>query len=339
MAKRRLPRSLIIAVLVVAALAAYHFLWPCYSWQRHIDPEDVLMAAIPEGRERYEVHRETDLALLRRLVRALNGGREKFVQIKLAVGNVLVLHRRRGPSILIRYGRAGPGGPMLFREPPTAYRPGSMKLYRSAALGRALKAIHSSKSCVARRPSMPPRSVGHIDLYAAGAARALPGAGPEAGPIVGALNAFLRSVDTAFYALLDDPIRCSFYAGEVDPRAHLAATTGALLTLNPPLTMHTTMMFWGKESGPPAEYQQFATTMILISDALSVDGEKVVAFGSDAKPNRFYLFDPDGHPRRPSYAKEVTPRWNDVIRTIQQAVAAGSGVSPQAREVDVNRQR
>ncbi len=337
MSTRKVRGLLLAAVLVVAALAAYHFLWPSYSWQRHIDPEDVLMAAIPEVRENYEVRRETDPALLKRLIRALNGGREKFVQIKLAVGGVLVLHRRRGPSVLIRYGRAGPGGPMLFREPPTASRPGSMKLYRSAALGRALEAIRSSKSCVARRPSIPPRSVGRINLYAPGAARAVPVSGPEAGRIVGALNAFLRSVDTSFYALLEDPMRCSFYAGEVDPRAHLGATTAALVTLDSPLTMHTTMMFWGTESGPPAEYQEFETATILISDALSVDGEKVVAFSSNARPNRFYLVDADGHPRYPSYAKEVIPRWNEIIRAIQEAVAAGSGVSPQARELKLNR--
>jgi len=322
MSTGKVPGLVLVAALVMAAVAAYHFLWPRYSRERYIDPEDVLLAVIPEVRETYEVHRGTDPALLKRLVRAVNGGREKFVQIKSFVGGVLVLHRRRGPSIRIRYGQARPGGPMLFREPPTPSRPGSMDLYRSDALGRALRAMRSSKACVAKRPSVPPRSVSRIELDAAGASRALPGAGPEADRIIGALNAFLQSVDTSLYALLDDPIGTSFYVGEVDPRGHLTGTTGALLVLAAPLSMHTTMMFWGRESGPPAEYQEFKTSVILISDALSIRNKKVVGFSSDAKPNRFYLFDPEG-PVDASQAARTAEKWNNIIRAIQEAVAGG----------------
>jgi len=86
------------------------------------------------------------------------------------------------------------------------------------------------------------------------------------------------------------------------------------------------MMFWGRQSGPPAEYREFKTNMILISDALSIkdsssrEPRKVVGFSSDAKPNRFYLFDAD-IPRTPEEAKEITDRWNKITGAIEDAVA------------------
>ncbi len=324
--QRELRAPIIVAALILALSAAYYLLWPRYSWQRYIDPQHVFLAVIPEVRDTHEVRHDRDPALLKRLVRALNAGREKFVQIKLAVGGVLVLHRRRGPSILaesilIRYGQARPGGAMLFREPPRASRPGSMDLYRSHALGKALQAIRSSRSCAARRPSVPRRSVSRIELYTGGACRVLSGAGREADRVVGALNAFLQLIDTSFYAVLGDPTDSSFYAGEADPRAHIGAATGALLTLNPPLSMHTTMMFWGTESGPPAEYQEFKTSVIVISDAISLRNKEVVGFSSDAKPNRFYLFYARSGAGS-SGAARTAEKWDAIMRAIREAMAS-----------------
>jgi len=311
---------LVVAGVVVGVIAAYHFLWPRYSWQRYIDPENVFLAVIPEVPETYEVHRHRDPALLKRLVRALNGGRD-HPAIRLGLGGVLVLHRRGGPSILIRYGGAPLGGAILFREPPRASRRGSMDLYRSHALAKTLKAIRSSKHCVARRPSIPRRSLARLEVYTAGTRRDLSGADPRANAVVRALNPLLQSVHTSFYALLGDPTEASFYAGQADPRTHIAPSTGALLTLSTPLSMHTTMMFWGRESGPPAEYQELKTNMILVSDALSVKGQKVVGLSSDAKPNRFYLFEPRGPC---SEADRIAEKWDAIMRAIRDAVAPPS---------------
>jgi hypothetical protein len=321
---RKISWRLFVVAVVVVAAGAYHFLWPRFSSDRWIDPKDVFLVVIPEVRETYEVHRDRDPALLKRLVRALNGGREKFVQIKLAVGGVIVLHRRHGPSILIRYGRVRPGGGMVFREPPRPPRGGSMDLYRSDALATALKAIRSRKGCAVKRPSISARSVSRIDLYSAAASRAIRGDSQEANRIVASLNAFLQSVDTSLYAILDDPAAGAFYEGRADPAAHLGGTTGALVTLNPPLSMHTTMMFWESHSGPPAEYRRFNTRLILISDAISVRGKAVVGFSSDVGLSRFYLFY-----RRstgdPSDAARSQKQWQAIIAAIQEVVLTQQG--------------
>jgi hypothetical protein len=129
---------IVLAGVILILWAAYYFLWPTYSRHRYIDPQDVFLATIPEARATYEVHADRDPALLKRLVRALNTGREKFVQIKLAVGGVIMLHRRHGPSILIRYGRVRPGGGMVFREAPRAFGAGRPL---GVCAARALKSL------------------------------------------------------------------------------------------------------------------------------------------------------------------------------------------------------
>jgi hypothetical protein len=139
--------------------------------------------------------------------------------------------------------------------------------------------------------------------------------------VVNALNQLLSSVGTTFYSLRDDPSENSFYRGEVDLHQHLSGTAGALLMLDPPLSMHTNMMYWMRQSGPCSEYQEFKTNMILISDAITVKGvgkrrEKVVGFSSDAKPNRFYLFDPDD-PVTPEEESEIAEKWGNVIQAIE----------------------
>ena len=342
MAKRRLPRSLIVVLLILASVAAYHLFWPTYSWENYIDLEEVRLVAIVHGRDPYEVGRHNAPRLLRQLVGALNGGPRRMVQTKLDFAEgFIVIYRSHGSPVLIDYGRAEKDGPMLFRDTTTGYY-GSRTLYRSGALDRTLQAIRSSKNCVVKRPTIPAPALSRLVLHARGVRKTVRGASPQARPVVSALNHFLSSVDTSFYSLPKDQSFRAFYMGEVNPQTYLTSTTAALLLLNPPLSMHTNMMFWQRDSGPRAEYHEFTTNMILVSDALSIkdsysrEPRRVVGFSSDAKPNRFYLFDADV-PRSPEEATETAEKWNRIIRAIEQAVASGSGVSPQAREVKLNR--
>ena len=312
---------MILAVLVLACVAAYHILWPTYSWENYIDPDEVRLATTSYLGETYEVQRDKAPRLLRRLIGALNGGRRSFPQTKVDFDDgVIVVHRSRGSSVLIRYGRTRKDGPILFRDETTGYY-GSWTVYRASALSRALQAIRNSKKCQVKRPNIPTRSLSRVVLYAGGSHRTLPGSSPEGRRVLGAVNEFLSSVDTSFYALLGDPTRSSFYLGEVEPHTHLSGTTGALLILDPPLSMHTNMMFWERESGPPAEYHEFKANMILISDALSFKGHRVAAYSSDARRNRFYLFDA-GPPASPAQASQIAEKWNRIIRRIEEAVGS-----------------
>ena len=320
--KGKLLAFLITAALALLLWAAYEFLWPKHSWENYIDPDEVRLAAILEARETYEVHRNAAPRLLSRLVAAVNGAPKRARQIKLDVEDgVIVFHRSAGSPMLIRYGWQQKGGPILFRD---RYR-GTSVLYTSRAMRRALGAIRASEECRVKRPTMPSRSLSHITLVANGSRRALPGASPPGRLLAVAINEFLSCVNTSFYALLDNPRRISFYQGEVNPETHLTGTTGALLLLHPPLSMHTSMMFWEREPGPRAEYHEFKTGTILISDALAIkdsyspEPRRVVGFSSDEKADRFYLFDADV-PRTPEQAAAIAEKWNAIIQVIGEAL-------------------
>jgi hypothetical protein len=55
-ALRRYRVYIILAGVILTLWAAYEFFWPTYSWENYIDPDDVRLAAIPDGRNAYEVH-------------------------------------------------------------------------------------------------------------------------------------------------------------------------------------------------------------------------------------------------------------------------------------------
>jgi hypothetical protein len=323
MGKRGLPRSLIVVLLILAPVAAYHVFWPTYSRRTRMDPQQVFLAVVLPGRNRYEVHRDNAPRLLRRLIQAVNRGRT-WVRIKQEFDGVMVVHCSGRPSILIGYPASQEHGAMLFTDDPRTA--GSRAIYRSSSLARALRAVRASSKCRVRPPKIPSRSLSRVVLYAGGSHLAAPGSSPRATRPLRAISGFLASLDTSVYSLLGGPTYRSFYQGEVEPHRHLSQTTGALLLLDPPLSMHTTMMFWDRDSGPPAEYHEFKTNMILISDALSIkdsysrEPRRVVGFNSDAKPNRFYLFDAD-IPANDEEARETAAKWNNLIRTIQEAVA------------------
>jgi hypothetical protein len=161
-----------------------------YSWENYIDPDEVRIAAIPHGRNKYEVYHSQSPRLLRRLVAAINGGRRRFPQIKLGVGQPIVLHLRRGRSLLILYEPMREKGPIAFRDATYGYYAGRT-LYVSRALGRALRAIRASKTCVAKRPQVAPQSVSRIVVNSAGSHCTLPGSDRQAAHLLEALNDFL----------------------------------------------------------------------------------------------------------------------------------------------------
>ncbi len=54
-ALRRYRGYIILSGAVLILWAAYEFLWPTYSWENYIDPDEVRLAAIPHGRNRSEM--------------------------------------------------------------------------------------------------------------------------------------------------------------------------------------------------------------------------------------------------------------------------------------------
>jgi len=209
---------------------------------------------------------------------------------------------------------------MLFRDES---RDRSGGLYRSRALRRVLEAICDSERCRVKSAKIPPRSVQRVVLYAGGSGHALPGSSPEARRILHLMNIYLKSVDTCFYHIVRDATQRSFYLGEVEPHTHLSGRTGALFTLDPRLSMHTTMMLSPSGSGPPAEYHEFQTNAVLVWTELPTEGRNVVCFSSSALRNRFYLFYSyprfsEGHPKD----RETGERWNKLSQAIEEAVAS-----------------
>lgn len=315
----------ILAAVGLLLWAAYDLLWPTYSGEKYLDPDEVRLVAISHGRETYEVHRQRASGVLGQVLHALNAGRRTFPQRRVDFGEgMIVVHRQRGRPILIEYGRTRPEGPMLFRDETAATYP-SWTVYRCPALEKAILAVRTSENCAAKRPKVAPESVSRIVVNSPGPPRTLAPSDGHAASVLNALNDFLSSVDTSFYRLPNDETLRSFYMGEVNPQTHLTGTTGALLTVNPPLSMHTNMMFWERQSGPRAEYHEFKTDMILISDALTIkdsyspEPRKVIGFSSDEKANRFYLFDAD-IPRTPEQATAIAEKWNKIMRAIEDAV-------------------
>jgi len=324
---RRYRSYIILAVVVLVLWAAYELLWPTYSRQNYIDPDEVRVLAISHGRDTYELHRQSAPRLFTQLVLALNAGRRSIPQRRVDFGEgIIVVHRQRGWPTLIGYGRTRRNGPMLFRDETTG-RYTSWTVYRCPALEKPLEAIRRSSNCVVKRPNTATECISRIVVNSAGSHRTLAPSDGHAAHLLDALNDFLSSVDTSFYRLPNDEIFRAFYMGEVNPQTHLTGTTGALLILNPPLSMHTNMMFWEQQSGPRAEYHEFKTDMILISDALAIkdsyspEPRKVVGFSSDARPNRFYLFDAD-IPPTPEGASAIAKKWNKIIQAIEEAVSS-----------------
>jgi hypothetical protein len=326
---QRIPRLVRLLIIVGIILLADRLLWPKYSWERHIDPDDVLVAVLPN--ELYEVHRETEPRLLKRLVRALNGARS-WISFGIKWDQEVILHFRQGPSLAIDYGELRDGSEIYFWGQSRNNRFGQLKLYRAGGLRKVLEDIRASEQCRMRPPRLPPQSLSSVVCYAAGSRRAFPGSDTRAQRVLAAINEFLSLTNTSYYDNLGDAAAQLFYEGQAQPERHLKDTTGALLVLDPPLAMHTTVEL--SSSPTTAEYHKFRTRSIFLSDSISRYGLKALGLSSDEKPNRFYLFFGETPPRSPD--KELaTKRWNKIIASIESAVReprtdsqSGRGPSP-----------
>lgn len=324
---QRIPRLVRLLIIVGIILLADRLLWPKYSWERHIDPDDVLVAMLPN--ELYEVHWEKEPRLLKRLVRAVNGARS-WMSFGINWDQEMILHFRRGPSLAIDYGELKNGSEIYFWGQSKNNRFGELKLYRAGGLRKVLEAIRASQQCRMKTPRVPPQSLSRVVCYAGGSQRSLPGTDMRAHRVLGAVNEFLSLTNTSYYDNLGDAPAQLFYEGQAQPERYLKDTTGALLVLDPPLAMHTTVVL---SSHPTvAEYHRFKTRSIFLSDSISRYGLKAVGFSSDEKPNRFYLFFGETPPR--SRDRELaTRRWNEIITSIESAVRDPRAASQPGKEL------
>ncbi len=302
------------ALIVVAILVlADRVIFPRFSRAGRINADDVLVAMLPN--EVREVHLDTEPRLLKQLVRSLNAGRT-WMNPKIKLGELIILHFRHGPSRVISYGQFKDGGCYYFRG-EVRDRYGQRKLYRAGGLGKVLEAILASDACKIKPQHIPPGSLGEAVCYGSGAQRTLPGSSPGAQRLLAAVNEFLQMVDTSCYRNFPSTPNTYFLEGEARPENYLQATTGTLLILDPPLSMHTTVVF--SEYPPLVEYHVFKANRILLSDAISLSYLKSVGFSSDRKPNRFYLFFGNTLLGRPD-RELATKRWNRIIASIESAV-------------------
>jgi len=143
-----------LLILVAIVLLVDRLLWPRYSRERHIDPDDVVVAVLPN--EGCEVHRDKEPRLLRRLVRALSGARA-WMSYGIDWEQEIILHFRREPSLVIRYGQLKKGSALYFWGQSKKNRFGELRLYRAAALGKVLKAVRAARECRVKPPQIPPR--------------------------------------------------------------------------------------------------------------------------------------------------------------------------------------
>lgn len=312
---QRIPRLVRLLIIVGIILLADRLLWPRYSWERHIDPDDVLVAVLPN--ELYEVHREKEPRLLRRLVRALNGARS-WMRYGIKWDQEMILHFRRGRSLAIYYGELKDGSQIYFWGQSRNNRFRELKLYRAGGLRKVLEDIHASEQCRVRPPLIPPQSLSRVVCYTGGSQRSLPGTDMRAQRVLEAVSEFLSLTNTSYYETSGDDAAHRFYEGQAQPDSYLKDTTGAQLVLDPPLAMHTTVVL---SSHPTlAEYHEFKTIRIFLSDSISRYGLKAVGFSSDEKPNRFCLFYGEAPPRSPD--KDLAKKkWANIIQTIEGAVA------------------
>ena len=312
---QRIPRLVRLLIIVGIILLADRLLWPKYSWERHIDPDDVLVAMLPN--ELYEVHWEKEPRLLKRLVRAVNGARS-WMSFGIKWDQEVILHFRRGPSLAIYYGPLKEGSEVYFWGQSRNNRFGELKLYRAGGLRKVLEAIRASQQCRMKTPRVPPQSLSRVVCYAGGSQRSLPGTDMRAHRVLGAVNEFLSLTNTSYYDNLGDAPAQLFYEGQAQPERYLKDTTRALLVLDPPLAMHTTVEL---SSHPTiAEYHKFRTTSIFLSDSISPRALKAFGFSSDEKAGRFYLF-LGTTPARVRDTGLATKNWEKMLASIQDAVA------------------
>jgi hypothetical protein len=312
--RRQLIRVLI---LVAAVVLADRLLWPRYSRERHVDPDDAVATVLPN--EACEVLAGKEPALLKRLVRALSSARS-WIKYGIDWDQEIILHFRRGPPLVIRYGQIGIGkGGAYYFWGHRKYWFGERRLYRAAALGKVLNAIRASEQCRIRPIQIPPESVRELACFAGGVQGMFRRSNPRAEGVLAAVNGFLELVDTSCCGSLGWKITDSFYEGEATLETYLRETTGAILLLDPPLLMHTTVIF--SHYPTLVEYHEFKTNTILLSEAISVYSSKVVGFSSNRKPNRFYFFPGMTPPRSPD-RDLAAKRWNQLTEVLQSAVAA-----------------
>jgi len=324
---QRIPRLVRLLIIVGIILLADRLLWPRYSWERHIDLDDVLVAVLPN--ELCEVHWGKEPRLLKRLVRAVNGARS-WMSYGIKWDQEMILHFRRGPSLAIYYGQLKDGSEIYFWGQSRNNRFGELKLYRAGGLRKVLEAIRASDQCRMRPRQIPRQSLRRIVCYAAGSQWAFPGSETRARRVLEAVNEFLSLTNTSHYETSGDGPVHLFYEGQAQPDSYLKDTTGAQLVLDPPLAMHTTVVL---SSHPTlAEYHEFKTKRIFLSDSISRYGLKAVGFSSDEKPNRFYLFFGETPPR--SRDRELaTRRWNEIITSIESAVRDPRAASQPGKEL------
>lgn len=311
---QRFPWLIRLAIIVAIILFADRLLWPRYSGERHIDPDDVVAIVLPY--QLREVQSETDLRLVKRVVGAVNGAR-RWMGFGIKWDQEMILHFRRGPSLAIDHGELKRGSEMYFWGQSRNNRFGELRFYRAGGLRKVLDDIRASERCRMKTPRIPPQSLRTVVCYAAGSQKTLPGSDTHARRVLGAVNEFLSLTNACYCEDPGDGPFHLFYEGQAQPESYLKSTTGAVLALDPPLAMHTTLLL---SSYPTvAEYHRFKTRRLFLSDSISLHGLRVVGFSSDEKPNRFYLFFGERPVRIPD-RELATKRWQKILAAIEDAM-------------------
>lgn len=263
----------------------------------------------------WEAHAEKEPQLVRNLIRALNRGRSRGTS-RLAFNGEVIIHRWSKPSIFITFDDRRDSGAITFRDRTMGPRRSPTR-YRSSALRKALEAIANSGRCQVKKPNIPSRSVNRILLYAGGSPHMVPASSPQAAEIVNLTNDCLKTVYTPRFSFREnDELPASFYRGEADPYVHLSGKTGAILVLDPPLPMHTTI--WS-----PLEFHEFKTRTVAIWREPSERVRGVVGLSSDAPQSRFYLFfcSPESSSDHPSDVR-ARQRWKKLMRAIEETISS-----------------
>jgi hypothetical protein len=309
----RVNRWVVWVVLVLAILIADRLLRSRYGKERYIDPDEVRLVTIPPFWEyACEVYASKEPRLVRSLIAALNRGRSRGPS-RLALNNELIIHRWQKSPIFISFGRVRERGAMMFCDRSWGRRR-SPNLYRSPALQKALEAIRDSGRCEIRPPRIPPESVRRLLSYTGDAGHDLRVSSSQASRLLKLANSYLETVHATFFSLREeDEMGRAFYRGDVDPYAHLTGKTGAILVLEPPLSMHTTL--WRS-----LEYHEFSTDTVVFWEEPSTPVRGVVAFNSREEKKRFYLFccHPQSSGNHPWDVKS-RKRWNELIRGIEES--------------------
>lgn len=311
---QRIPRGVRFLLILGIIVLGDRLLWPKYSWERNIDPDDVVAAVLPN--ELYEVHRERNPRLLKRLVRALNGARS-WPRYRIKWAEETILHFRRGPSLAFYYGELKDGSEIYFWGQSRNNRSRELKFYRAGGLRKVLEEVRASERCRMRAPRIPPQSLNRVVCYADGSQQAFSGSDVRARRMLAAVNEFLSLTNTSYYDALGNHAGRLLYEGQAQPDTYLKNTTGAVLVLDPPVAMHTTVEL--SSSPTIAEYHEFRTSRLFLSDSISWYGMKAVGFSSDQKPSRFYLFFGRTPPRSPD-TELATKKWQNILASIQGAV-------------------